>query len=212
MARQPEHRGGGQAGGTSAPVPPPVAHRVGWGFISLYALAYIGTILLFLAPLLVTLALKINALVGTERAPDNLALVTGIGALWPCSPTRSSAGSATAPPHGYGMRRPWMIIGLAGGSLGILVVAVAPNIAVVLVGWCIAQVFFNALLAALVAVLPDQVPTAQRGRSPGSWVSACPSPRSAAPSSSSCSPATSWPCSWPPARSAGSSSCFSRPR
>ena len=62
-----------------------------------------------------------------------------------------------------GMRRPWMIIGLAGGSVGILVVAVAPNIAVVLVGWCIAQLFFNALLAALVAVLPDQVPTAQRG-------------------------------------------------
>ncbi len=30
------------------------------------------------------------------------------------------------------------------------------------VGWCIAQVFFNALLAALVAVLPDQVPVVQR--------------------------------------------------
>ena len=39
----------------------------------------------------------------------------------------------------------------------------APNISVVLVGWCIAQLLFNALLAALVAVLPDQVPTAQRG-------------------------------------------------
>jgi MFS family permease len=31
------------------------------------------------------------------------------------------------------------------------------------VGWCIAQLFFNALLAALIAVLPDQVPRAQRG-------------------------------------------------
>jgi MFS family permease len=39
----------------------------------------------------------------------------------------------------------------------------APNIPVVLLGWCIAQLFFNALLAALVAVLPDQVPAAQRG-------------------------------------------------
>ena len=35
--------------------PLPAAHRVGWGFISLYALAYIGTVLLFLAPLLVSL-------------------------------------------------------------------------------------------------------------------------------------------------------------
>jgi MFS family permease len=33
----------------------------------------------------------------------------------------------------------------------------------VLVGWCIAQLLFNALLAALAAVLPDQVPPAQRG-------------------------------------------------
>jgi hypothetical protein len=34
-----------------------------------------------------------------------------------------------------GMRRPWMLIGLVGGSLGILTVALAPDIAVVLVGW-----------------------------------------------------------------------------
>jgi MFS family permease len=34
---------------------------------------------------------------------------------------------------------------------------------VVLVGWCIAQLLFNALLAAMVAVLPDQVPAVQRG-------------------------------------------------
>jgi MFS family permease len=62
-----------------------------------------------------------------------------------------------------GMRRPWMGIGLVGGSLGILIVALAPNVPVVLVGWCIAQLLFNALLAALAAVLPDQVPPAQRG-------------------------------------------------
>jgi MFS family permease len=35
------------------------------------------------------------------------------------------------------------------------------------VGWCIAQLFFNALLAALVAILPDQVPVAQRGQVAG---------------------------------------------
>src|SRR4029450_2570853 len=62
-----------------------------------------------------------------------------------------------------GMRRPWMVIGLVGGSLGVLTVAVAPTVAVVLAGWCIAQLLFNALLAALVAVLPDQVPPGQRG-------------------------------------------------
>ena len=59
-----------------------------------------------------------------------------------------------------GMRRPWMIIGLVGGSVGILIVALAPSVPVVLLGWCIAQLLFNALFAALVAVLqtgPDGV-------------------------------------------------------
>ena len=42
----------------------PAAERVGWGFIALYTLAFMSTSLLFLAPLLVTLALKVNALVG----------------------------------------------------------------------------------------------------------------------------------------------------
>jgi MFS family permease len=62
-----------------------------------------------------------------------------------------------------GMRRPWMVGGLVGGTLGVLVVAVAPTIPVVVLGWCVAQVGFNALLAAMVAVLPDQVPVEQRG-------------------------------------------------
>ena len=70
----------------------PVAHRVGWGFIALYTLAYMSTCLLFLAPLLVTLALKVNALVGIDRAPDSLALVAGSAPCWPWSAIRSSAG------------------------------------------------------------------------------------------------------------------------
>ncbi len=66
-----------------------------------------------------------------------------------------------------GMRRPWMVTGLAGGSLGILIVALAPSVPVVLAGWCIAQLFFNALLATMVAVLPDRVPSVQRGQVSG---------------------------------------------
>ena len=142
---------------------PPTARRVGWGFISLYTLAYISTSLVFIAPLLVTLALKVDSLVGIEHAPDSLALVAGIGALLAMVGNPFFGKMSDRTSSRLGMRRPWMVIGLAGGSLGILVVALAPDIAVVLVGWCIAQLFFNALLAAMVAVLPDQVPVAQRG-------------------------------------------------
>ncbi len=145
-------------GDVSAP-----ARRVGWVFVSLYTLAYMGTCLLFIAPLLVTLALKINSLVGIERAPTSLALVTGIGALLSMVGNPFFGRMSDRTSSRLGMRRPWMVIGLVGGSLGILVVALAPNIAVVLIGWCAAQLFFNATLAAQVAVLPDQVPVVQRG-------------------------------------------------
>jgi MFS family permease len=149
--------------GRAAEPESPAVRRVGWGFISLYTVAFMSTSLVFLAPLLVTLALKIDSLVGIEEAPSRLALVTGLGALLAMvgNPFFGKMSDRTA--SQWGMRRPWMVIGLAGGSLGTLLVAVAPTIAVVLVGWCTAQLSFNALLAALVAVLPDQVPTAQRG-------------------------------------------------
>ena len=159
------HRPGPSTGNDLAGATPEhrPATQVGWRFITLCALAYIGTILLFLAPLLVSLSLKVNALVGTDRAPNNLSLVAGIGAFLAmfANPFFGKMSDRTSSP--MGMRRPWMVAGLLGGSVGTLVVALAPNIGVVLVGWCIAQVFFNALLAALVAVLPDQVPVSQRG-------------------------------------------------
>jgi MFS family permease len=142
---------------------PVATRRVGWVFLSLYMLAFLSTSLLFLAPLLVTLALKINSLVGIKQAPNSLALVAGVGALLAMVGNPFFGRMSDRTSSRLGMRRPWMIIGLVGGSAGILVVALAPTVPVVLLGWCIAQLLFNALLAALVAVLADQVPTGQRG-------------------------------------------------
>jgi MFS family permease len=141
----------------------PLEHRVGWGFIALFTLAFMSTNLLFLPPLLVTLPLKINALVGIKEAPNNLALVAGIGALLSVFANPFFGRMSDRTSSRLGMRRPWMVIGLLGGSVGLLLVALAPDIPVVLVGWCVTQLFFNALLAALIAVLPDQVPPTQRG-------------------------------------------------
>lgn len=137
------------------------------GFMTQYTLAYLGVSLLLLAPGLVTLALKVNTLVGSAQAPRSLSLVTGLGALVAMlgNPVFGRLSDRTA--FHWGMRRPWMVVGLGGGTLGILVVAVAPGVAMVAVGWCIAQLMFNAVLAAMAAVMPDQVPVAQRGRVSG---------------------------------------------
>jgi MFS family permease len=150
----------GADGGTSQPG---VVQPVGWGFVTWYAAAYVAAILLLISPLLVTLALKVVALVGTDRAPANLSLVAGTGALLAMvgNPLFGQLSDRTT--SRFGRRRPWLVVGLIGGSAGTLVVALAPTMALVVVGWCVAQLFFNAMLAALVALLPDQVPSAQRG-------------------------------------------------
>ena len=140
-----------------------VTERVTWLFLALYTLAFASTSLLLIAPLLVTLALKVQELAGATRAPASLALVASIGALVAMVGNPFFGRMSDRTSSRFGMRRPWMLVGLLGGTAGILVVAVAPSIPLVVLGWCVAQLFFNALLAAMVAVLPDQVPARQRG-------------------------------------------------
>jgi MFS family permease len=150
-------------GAAEAKLAAPAVRRAGWGFIALFAAAYLGATLQLLAPLVVTLALKVDSLVGSARAPNSLALVTGVGAFLAlfANPFFGKLSDRTA--GRYGMRRPWIVGGLLGGFVGLLVIAVAPTLPVVLLGWCLAQLLFNAMLAAIVAVLPDQIPSSQRG-------------------------------------------------
>jgi MFS family permease len=147
-------------GVTLAPLGPPLVRP---RFVALYALSFAGGSLLFLGPLLVSLALKVNDLVGIDAAPKSLALVTGAGSLLAIVSNPLFGRLSDRTTSALGMRRPWMVVGLLGGAVGTLTVALAPTIGVVLVGWCIAQVFLNALLAAQTAILPDQVPAVQRG-------------------------------------------------
>ena len=90
--------------------------RVGWRFISLYTLAYMSTCLVFIAPALVTLALKVNSIEGIDEAPDSLALVTGIGALVAMFGNPMFGRISDRTSSRLGMRRPWMVIGLVLGS------------------------------------------------------------------------------------------------
>jgi MFS family permease len=122
-----------------------------------------AAVVLLISPLLITLALKVNDLVGADQAPTSLSLVAGTGALVAMvgNPIFGQLSDRTT--SSLGMRRPWLVVGLLGGAAGMLIVALAPTVFVVVVGWCLTQLFLNGLLAALVAVLPDQVPMMQRG-------------------------------------------------
>ena len=154
---------------------PPEVHRVdapvergiavapaGWGFISIYAAAYAGTWLAVLTPIMVTLALRARQLepAGSEYG---LSLVLGVGALFALVANPLVGWLSDRTTSSWGMRRPWLIGGALGGVLSLWVVSIAPSLAWLLVGWCLAQLSFNAVLAPLAALLPDHVPPARRG-------------------------------------------------
>ena len=142
--------------------PAAAVERGGWGFIVLYAAAYTGVWLALLTPVMVTLALRVQEL-APDQAAHRLSLVLAIGAVFALigNPLfgRLSDGTASR----WGMRRPWLIGGTLVGFASLAFIAVAPSVGWVLVGWCVAQLGYNAALAPLAALLPDQVPLAKRG-------------------------------------------------
>lgn len=91
---------------------------VGRGFVLRNAMAYLGTAVVLVAPLLVTLALKVDSLVGRERAPSRLVLVRGVGALIALVGNPLFGRLSDRTTSQLGMRRPWMVVGLAGGAGG----------------------------------------------------------------------------------------------
>jgi MFS family permease len=154
---------------------PPEVHRVdaqqergiagestGWGFVSIYAAAYAGTWLAVLTPIMVTLALRARQLEPTG-SEYGLSLVLGVGALFALVSNPLVGWLSDRTTSAWGMRRPWLIGGALGGVLSLWLVSIAPSIAWLLAGWCLAQVAFNAVLAPLAALLPDHVPAERRG-------------------------------------------------
>ncbi len=62
----------------------------------------------------------------------------------------------------FGRRRTWMLFGIMVAVIGMLIMAQARTIPVLLVGEILAQIGVDTLLATVTAILPDQVPISQR--------------------------------------------------
>jgi MFS family permease len=140
--------------------------RVSRGWIARFALAWIGLYAGLFGPIQILLPQQVEAL-----APDAkeaaLALVLGAGAA--CSlvanPLFGALSDRTR--SRFGSRKPWIAVGFAGGAVAIALLATAPAIPLVVLGWCAVQVLLNAPFAALSAAVPDEVPAVQRGAASG---------------------------------------------
>jgi MFS family permease len=131
--------------------------------VALLAVASVGLWAGFFGPISVLLAQQAEALDAANKE-QVLALVTGLGALVSviCNPLAGAFSDRTT--LRAGRRLPWLVGGALGGAASLGVLSVAPNVAAMVLGWCGVQAALNAMLAAVTAMIPDQVPSSRRGR------------------------------------------------
>lgn len=133
------------------------------GFIALYALGYVGAFIALITPVAATLALKVSEL-DPDGRQTSLGVIAAIGALVAIVVNSLTGALSDRTRSSLGRRRPWIIVGALGGIVALSIVGFAPNLVVVTIGWVLSQITLNMVLAALQALLPDQVPLEQRAR------------------------------------------------
>ncbi|WP_273845531.1 MFS transporter [Rubrobacter calidifluminis] len=136
--------------------------RVGLGFILAFSLAYMSAWMAYLTPPFVAMAVKVRQ-IDPAGSAGSLAFVLGVGGLFAIVAYPIFGKLSDRTPSRFGMRRPWIAGGWLVGTIGLLLCGMGQSIHVVLLGWIIAQLGLSALLATLVALLPDHVPMSQRG-------------------------------------------------
>ena len=139
----------------------PPADKVRARFIVPFALAQFGLFVALLGPVLISMAIKVTSLVGEEDAPGVTGLVLGVGAIAALlgNPVFGRLSDRTT--SRWGRRRPWMVWGSIALALCMLVIAIAPNVPVVVIAWFVGQLAANACFAAYLATIADQVPPSQ---------------------------------------------------
>lgn len=132
-------------------------------FIALYAIGYVGSYVALITPVVTTLAIKVAEL-DPEGKETSYGLIAALGALVAIVSNLLTGALSDRTKSRLGRRRPWIIGGALGGIVALGITGFAPSLALVAVGWALSQLFLNMVLAALQALLPDQVPLEQRAR------------------------------------------------
>ncbi|GGG09707.1 MFS transporter [Paenibacillus aceti] len=90
-------------------------------------------------------------------------LVAGVGAFFALIGNPLGGAISDRTNIAFGRRRTWIFIGAVIGSLALLWVGMATQVWQVVIGWSIAQLFFNFAMAAYTALIPDQVKQERQG-------------------------------------------------
>ena len=149
---------------SAAPVP---VEKAKASVIATMVLARLGLMIALFMPIVAGMTLKVQALVPASEVASTLGVVVSMGAFAALlfDPVFGRLSDRTV--GRFGRRRPWLVAGAVGLLACLAVIATAPNILVLGIGWFFAQALGNAAVAAHTATLADQVPQWQRGKVSG---------------------------------------------
>ncbi|MFI1163610.1 MFS transporter [Streptomyces sp. NPDC020801] len=138
----------------------PVA-RVGRRFVGGIALVGLGMWTALYTPVQVLLAQQLETIAPDDKT-SALGLVTGLGGVVALVATPLAGALSDRTTSRFGRRKPWLAGGALGAALGLVVLVPQTTVAGVALGWCLVQLSLSAMLAGLVAEVPDHVPVGQR--------------------------------------------------
>ncbi|MDQ6422935.1 MFS transporter [Paenibacillus sp. LHD-117] len=90
-------------------------------------------------------------------------LVAGVGAFFALIGNPLGGAISDRTKLAFGRRRTWILIGPLVGCAALLSVGLATEVWQIMIGWAIAQLFFNFGMAAYTALIPDQVKQERQG-------------------------------------------------
>lgn len=144
----------------------PARERVGKGYITLVTLAIFGAYVALVTPIAISLALKVEQLAPAN--PEYLGYVTGAGAIAAFVATPIIGMLSDRTRSRLGRRRPYLIAGMILGTGALLLVALAPNVVVLAIGWAGVQLTWGVcVLSGLQYSQADRLPEEQRGKVSG---------------------------------------------
>ena len=133
-------------------------------YIAALVLAQLVFFIALLGPAVIGMTVKVQTLVSDVDAPAAIATVYSLGALAAVIGNVLFGRLSDRTTSRFGRRRPWIVGGTIVMTLAFLVIALAPTIPLVTLGWFLAQFGANAALAPFIATIADQVPKIQRGQ------------------------------------------------
>ncbi|MFK0211807.1 MFS transporter [Streptomyces sp. NPDC090298] len=138
---------------------PTVPVEAGW--TASLSLATLAVFMAFMTPIQILLPLQLEHIDPHDKNAA-LSLVTGLGALVAVLANPLAGAWSDRTTSRFGRRRPWIVGGALVGAVGLAATASQHTVAGVTVGWCLAQLGLNAMLAGVTTPIADRVPLGQR--------------------------------------------------